>query len=201
MQSSCSPKANQGDASVVDKQAQPLGNSERIQKMFGSYGIEVLENGPGIRVSSLYSTHDGVRISRTFAVVAYPDVIDQAFRNEHEAIVEGESIGILFRKSGWVLEKHHQYFGEIRTPLEHFSLNSRSGNNKTTRSAIHFYTLVVRKDDSEFQYASIAEIHHPEFLKLEDLKEIYGPEFEKHQVAKKEIGSFLEIVESRLKTL
>jgi hypothetical protein len=203
MLSGSSANTNQGEAPDAEKQAQTrlLGNSERIQQMFGSYGIEVLENGPGIRVSSLYSTHEGKRISRTFAVVAYPDVVDQAFKVEHEAIVEGQSIGILFKKSGWVLEKQHQFFGEIATPLDHFSIDVNSGDVESIRSAIHVYTLLVRKEDSEFQYASIAEIHHPEFLSLTDLASIYGEEFNNHRSENPKISDFLDIVNTRLNAI
>jgi len=201
MIASCSANANQGDASPLKKHAHTLSNSERIRKKFGSYGIEVLENDSGIRVSSLYSTHGGERINRTFAVVAYPDVIEPAFREEHDAIVKGQSIGTVFENSGWDIEKHHQYFGETETPQDHFSVSSHAGDTRMARSAIHVYTLVVKKGDSSFQYASIAEIHHPEFLQLEDLAAIYGLEFENHQVEQNKLGDFLNIVKSRLMSL
>ena len=178
-----------------------MGNSERIRHKFGSYGIEVLENSPGLRVSSLYSTHGGVKINRTFAVVTFPDVIEPIFEKEHEAIISGESIGIVFQKNGWLINKHHQYFGEIETPTGHFATSSDSGETVKNRSAIHVYSLMVQKDGSEFQYASIAEVHHPEFLQLQDLAAIYGPEFENHLEEREKIGDFLDVIETRILAL
>ena len=184
----------------VDRADYPLANSERIQLMFGSCAIEVLENDPGIRVSSLYSTHDGERINRTFAVVAYPEVIEHAFREEHDAIVKGQSIGTLFKERGWVLEKHHEYFGEIDLPAYLFSTDVQTPDLKS-RSAIHVYTLVVKKQDSEFKYASIAEIHNPEFLRLHDLVKIYGPACADAEADRDRLDGFLALVESRIKAL
>ena len=201
MSVSCSAKTNQGKTAVAERQSRALGNSERIRHKFGSYGIEVLENSPGLRVSSLYSLHNGIKVNRTFAVVAYPETIEPAFRQEHDAIINGESIGDVFRHNGWLIDKRHQYFGEIETPPGHFIISSHSPNPVKTRSAIHVYSLMVKKDDSEFQYASIAEIHHPEFLQLEDLAGIYGPEFRSHLKKRGEIDDFLDIIESRILAL
>jgi len=194
-------KSKPNDMPSTGKHACALENSERIRLKFGSYGIEVLENSPAIRVSSLHSKHDGINISRTFAVVAYPDVIDPAFQSEHEAIIDGQSIGILFKNNGWTLEKQHQYFGEIDVSSEHFGMSSNSNRGEKVQSAIHAYSLIVKKSASEFHYASIAEIHHPEFLKLEDLAAIYGPEFDQHRNERVKIDGFLEIVESRILAL
>lgn len=189
------------DIPSTRERAYPLENSERIRLKFGSYGIEVLENSPGIRVSRLHSTHNGIDTTRTFAVVAYPEVIDPAFQSEHDAIIDGQSIGILFKDNGWTLEKQHQYFGEIDVSSEYFGVASNSDCTEKVHSAIHVYSLIVKKNLSEFHYASIAEIHHPKFLKLEDLAEIYGPEFDQHRNEREKINGFLEIVETRILAL
>jgi len=201
MPASCSANTNQGETHHAEKQSPLLGNSERIRLKFGSYGIEVLENSPSLRVSSLYSTHDGEKINRTFAVTSYPNLIELAFAKEHEAIINGQSIGIVFEKNGWLIDKHHLYFGEIETPSGHFGGTSQYVEAGKTQAAIHVYALVVRKHSSEFQYAFIAEVHHPEFLQLEDLAGIYGPEFESHLKKKEGIGDFLKVIESRILAL
>jgi hypothetical protein len=197
MSASCSAQVNP----TAEKTARLLGNSERIRMKFGNFGIEVLESDAGIRVSNLYSTHDNVRISRTFAVVAYPENIEPAFRKEHDAIIDGQSIGIVFKNNGWVIEKHHQYFGEIELPLHLFGIASHSSETDKARSAIHVYSLIVKKGESEFQYASIAEVHHPEFLQLQDLASIFGSEFENHRDKKGGIGEILDKIESRILAL
>jgi hypothetical protein len=201
MSASCSAQENPGSSPPAEKTARPLGNSERIRMKFGNFGIEVLESEAGIRVSNLYSTHDNARISRTFAVVAYPENIDPSFRKEHDAIIDGQSIGIVFKNNGWEIEKHHQYFGEIEIPQHHFDIASHSSKNGKARSAIHVYSLIVKKGESEFQYASIAEVHHPEFLQLEELASIFASEFENHRDKTGEIGEILDNIESRILAL
>lgn len=195
---SCFAKTNQSEISVVEKQARGLGNSDRIQLKFGSYGIEVLENGPRIRVSNLYSIHDGLKITRTFAVVAYASVIEPAIKKEHDAIISGQSIGTLFKMNGWVIDKRHQYFGKMEASSDSSSEYSIFGGIGTTQPVVHFYSLFVKKNNSEFQYASIAEVHHPEYLELEDLDAIYGNEFDGKLVKNKNVSDFLEIVRTKM---
>lgn len=178
----------------------PPGNSERIRAKFGSFGIEVLENTPRLRVSSLYSTHDGVNVNRTFAVVAYPEAVDPAFATEHEAIINGESIGIVFKQNDWLIRKDHQYFGEIEVPVAHFSLADTNGSGMV-RAAIHVYALSVKKGDAEFRYASIAEIHHPGYLRPADLAWIYGDEYQAHLEKREPIAEFLSVIKSRITAL
>src|SRR5690606_38259117 len=97
----------------VDSPRRELLNSERIERRFGSYGIDVLESGGRYRVSNLYSVHDGAKVGRTYAVVAYPARIDPSIRAEHEEILAGGSIGAVFARNGWTVEKTHLYFGEL----------------------------------------------------------------------------------------
>jgi hypothetical protein len=189
-----------GHDTLSNGTALPPGNSERIRAKFGSYGIEVLENSPELRVSSLFSTHDGVNVNRTFAVVAYPESIDPAFSNEHEAIIGGESIGIVFKQHGWLIRKDHQYFGEIEIPAGHFGLDDPGGTG-TIRAAIHVYALSVKKGADEFRYASIAEIHHPDYLRAEDLAWIYDDEYRAHLEKRESIAEFLTVIESRIRAL
>ena len=40
--------------------------------------------------------------------------------------------------------------------------------------ATHVYLLIVSKDERSFTYATITEIHHPDYLSSADLKTIYG---------------------------
>jgi len=66
-----------------EAELRPLLNSERIAMEFGSYGIDVLENDARVRVSNLYSVHQGTKICRTFAVVQFPELIENAYSVEH----------------------------------------------------------------------------------------------------------------------
>jgi hypothetical protein len=158
-------------APSADASTRELLNSERIERTFGSYGIEVLESDASIRVSNLYSIEDGERICRTFAVARYPAVVDPEFAAEHAAIVSGQSIGATFAARGWKVLKTHRFFGEVDTTPR---LAALMGGVTESRLAVHVYELDILRGDSRFQYAVLAEVHHPEYLDLTEVRAIYG---------------------------
>lgn len=172
-------------------------NSERIELEFGSYGIEVLESSDSLRVSNLYSLHDGQKVCRTFAVVRYPDVIDSSFAAEHRRIVAGQSIGSVFKGSGWSIEKKHRYFGVMPVRPEHKRVKTLMGALSADRLAVHVYVLVVKRSGLSFDYATIAEVHHPDYLSIDDLRAIYGRDVTAHANADREMRQFLDVVDQR----
>ena len=186
------------ETSPAEELAVDLGNSDRIRLKFGSYGIEIVENELRIRVSNLYSTSDGERTNRTFAVVMYPEVIEPAFRKEHEAIIAGQSIGIVFKEHGWQIDKRHQYIGELEAPAGAWGVDSVFADIGMAHPVIHVYSLIVKKDKHEFHYASIAEVHHPEYLELEELKSIFGVEHDGAEVKSQDTIDFLKIVKTKM---
>lgn len=157
---------------LPEAQQRELLNSERIEQRFGSYGIDVLESDGRYRVSNLYSVHDGAPVCRTFAVVLYPERVDPLFAAEHEEIVGGGSIGAVFARNGWTVTKTHLHFGELAATDKVARL---MGLRAGVPLATHVYVLTVSKGGSSFDYATIAEIHHPDYLTLVDLPRIYGP--------------------------
>lgn len=189
--------ANRSEALPIELYTVELGNSDRIRLKFGSYGIKVLESDDGIRVSNLYSIDNGVTTIRTFAVVALPAVIEPEFCKEHDAIINGQSIGIVFKNNGWMIDKRHQYFGNINMPFK-AGVRSVFGERTTSQLAVHVYSLFIRKRDLEFQYASIAEVHHPDYLTLDELKVIYGKEYNGAPLVDEAVSEFLEILKSKL---
>jgi hypothetical protein len=146
-------------------------NSERIERRFGNYGIELLESDATFRVSNLYSTEAGTRICRTFAVVRYPDAIAPAFAAEHAAILGGGSIGAVFAASGWTVEKFHRHYGRLTATDKVAALMEIAPG---TALATHVYALDVVKGGARFHYATIVEVHHPAYLTADDLPAIYG---------------------------
>ena len=146
-------------------------NSERIAAVFGDYGVEVLEQDERVRVSSLFSTAGQGKTTRTFAVVRYATPVDPAVSAEHAAIVAGGSIGSTFASRGWEVRKSHLSYSErAATPKLAALMRIASG----TPLAEHVYVLDVLKDGREIEYAALIEIHHPDYLRLEDLAKIYG---------------------------
>jgi len=192
---------NQGEALAAEDQTSGMANSDRIRLKFGSYGIEVVENDPMIRVSKLFSSSAGVKTNRTFAVVMYPSAIEPAFRNEHEAIISGQSIGIVFKENGWQIEKRHQYIGELDFLSDTSGVHSVFGDIGEIQPVIHVYSLIVLKNNAQFHYASIAEVHHPDYLELEELKTICGGEFDGTQANDQDTIDFLKIVVSKMQVV
>ena len=146
-------------------------NSERIAQVFGNYDLEVLTSTPTVRVSRLFSTHDGEEICRTFAVAVFPDRVDAAIAAEHAAILAGGSIGSTFVAAGRRVVKTHRYVGEIDSSAK---LESLMGGIAPGRLAVHVYTLGVTNGERAIDYANMIEIHHPGYLQTEALREIYG---------------------------
>lgn len=148
-------------------------NSERIRQKYGSYGIDVLEDDGHIRVSSLYSLDGEQKITRTLAVVIYPATISPLILKEHTEISGGGSIGEVFKSNGWNITKENIYIGEIETSTDFDGLYSSMGENEPVSLAIHVYELFVSKNRDRFRYATIAEVHHPDYLDMDELKGIY----------------------------
>ena len=159
--------------------AQPPGrdllNSERIAAQFGSYGVEVLEQDETVRVSNLYSGAGDDKTCRTFAVVRYQHIVDPQLSAEHAAIVAGGSLGAVFVAAGWEVRKTHLRYSETwATPRLASLMRVAAG----TPLATDIYALDVAKGGQVVEYATLVEIHHPDYLTKDDLPAIYGPAFE-----------------------
>ena len=148
-------------------------NSEKIIEKFGNYDIDVLQSDQRIRVSSLYSTHQGKKLTRTFSVVHCPAVVNTLFATEHQEIVNGQSIGAVFKHHGWHIEKRSVFFGEIEASPDFEPVYALMGNISPTPLATHIYIMIVKKQGAKFRYGTLAEVHHPKYLNISDLKTAY----------------------------
>jgi len=157
----------------IGETAAQLLNSDRIEQVFGSYGVDVLVRAPeALRISSLYSTEGGIRTTRTLAIVAWPSAVDPGLADAHAAILAGASIGATLESAGWTVTKRNLYFGETPAPD---SLSRLMRIPATPALATHGYVLSVTRGDLAVDYATIAELHHPAYLDLAMLEAIYGP--------------------------
>jgi hypothetical protein len=173
-------------------------NSERIARKFGNYGLELIENTDNIRVSNLYSMEANGRVCRTFAVVGISREIDPSFAAEHAQILEGASIGAVFKRNGWSIQKHHQYIGEMTIGMQATRLARVMRLKPPATVAVHNYMLTVSKDGSAFDYAIITEVHHPDYLTISTLWAIYGSEFSGDN-NRKDTQQILELVRSKFR--
>lgn len=160
-----------GAAVAASACAPPL-NSERIADRFGSYEIEGLGASGEVRVSSLASRHGGRRVTRTLAVVTFPETVDPRVANEHARIVAGGSIGAVFREAGWAISKPLLAVGEFRASQP--AVGRLMALELPVTLALHAYRFEVGRDGVTIPYATIVELHHPEYLGRADVARIYG---------------------------
>lgn len=148
-------------------------NSERIEKRFGSYGIDVLASEAGLRRSSLYSLEEGRPTCRTYAVVRFSDQPDDRYRDEHTKVLAGNSIGAIFRSHGWDLHKQTMHIGNLAVPPKGTEISELMRLAETKNLALHVYQLLLVRNERVFDYATIMETHHPDYLSESDLHDLY----------------------------
>lgn len=148
-------------------------NSERIAQRFGSYGISVLASEASLRRSSLYSLENNTPTCRTYAVVRFVNQLDDRYRDEHAEVLAGNSIGAIFRSHGWDLLKQTLYIGSLALPRGNTGIGGLMRITGPRDLALHVYQLLLVRDDQVFEYATIAETHHPAYLSEDDLRSLY----------------------------
>ena len=151
-------------------------NSERIADCFGSYGIEVVSSEPGLRRSNLYSEDNGVRTCRTYAVARFVDEPDALIDTEHAQILAGKSIGAIFKASGWTILKETLHIGTARLDDSGHPIAALMRLEHGTDMAMHVYRLLLKKSDQAIEYATMIELHHPDYLDRSALLGLYSVE-------------------------
>jgi hypothetical protein len=149
-------------------------NSERIRQKYGSYGVELIYSDSTTRITNLFSDDSIRKVMRTYAIVFYPALVDSNVINEHNLILAGGSIGQVFKENGWSITKQSIYWGEITTSERFKEIYAMMDETDSSNLAIYVYTFTVEKGGKNFDYATIAEVYHPHYLSLEDLRRIYS---------------------------
>jgi hypothetical protein len=153
-------------------QGLPL-NSERIAARYGSYSVRVLQQDAALRVSSLQSGQDDAAVTRTLAITRYAEP-NPAYAAAASEILTGASIGRTFQEAGWKIDKTSLLIDTIAvTPREHI-IRHLMKINLPQRIAIHAYRFEVSRGSEHYLYATIVELHHPDYLRESDLRDIYG---------------------------
>jgi len=151
--------------------SEPGLNSDRIERRYGSYGVELLEQGADMRLSCLYSLDGERRICRTVAIVWFERPAAPELDAADRLIRAGASIGATFEQLGWQVEKSNLYVGEFR--LESPALGARMGISIPATLALHAYRFRAARGDDSLNYATIVELHHPEYLERADVERLY----------------------------
>lgn len=158
----------------------PKLNSDRIAYFFGSYGVEPIQMTSSpfgeSRIANLYSTHGEEKIMRTLAIVDFEQPVHESLEQVHKDICQGQSIGIVLRQSGWMIDKLPLYFGSISLSPQ---LQAWMHENNCDRAAIHIYELNVFKENSEerLHYCTIIEVHSPQYLDENWLQSLYCDQY------------------------
>lgn len=151
---------------------EPL-NSDRIATRFGSYAVRVLYQDEEWRVSSLESIERGRPVTRTLALVQYVSPDEPKLAGLHERIRAGNSIGITFRRAGWYIDKPALFVGDVRIPEEASVIADLMRIRVPTTVAAHAYRFDVVRHGERFTYATIIELHHPDYLDSDELQRLY----------------------------
>lgn len=149
-------------------------NSERIERRFGSYGVAVLEQSADLRLANLFSVEDGRRVCRTFAIVRFGQALPAAIAEPHRAILAGGSIGAVLEQHGWQITKTPVHVGEYTAQADARRLAELMRIALPASLAMHVYRLSAARDGTSVDYATIVELHHPDYLTLEALERLYA---------------------------
>jgi hypothetical protein len=147
-------------------------NSERIRERFGNCGIEILAETDSLRRANLFSIHGGVQTCRTYALVRALDAPPE-ITTEHTAIVGGQSIGATFRAGGWTVAKKTLLTGKLAHSDVEPQVSALMRLTEARPVALHAYELLVEREASRIRYALILELHHPDYLREEELSSLF----------------------------
>lgn len=168
-------------------------NSERIESQFGNYGIEVLEYVDGVRRANLHSVTDGRRVCRTYAVVRFDQVPEEMIGAEHAMIESGASVGATFKAAGWQIFKETRYLGDVGLGNDVRSVYRLMHLDGNPPLAMHVYRLLLKKRSEIIEYATIIELHHPDYLSTEQLETLFAVD-RMDDITDAELGDWMRLV-------
>ena len=164
------------EAKAADNSTSDLLNSERILKRYGTYHVDVLWSGDNIRQSVLSSLEDGERICRTYAVTWFTPSSERLGELVRDRIAGGASLGETLKKAGYRVLKKTIHVGDVRIDDDSHPAVARMRISTSDNLALHLYRLCVLGDDGATTLATIAEIHHPDFLTTDELQQEAQPD-------------------------
>ena len=129
---------------------------------------------PGLRRSNLYSSESGVRTCRTYAVVRFVDEPDAVIDTEHAQILAGQSIGAIFKASGWTIVKETLHIGTAALDDAAHPVAALMRLDRGADVAMHVYRLLLEKGEQAIDYATLIEMHHPRYLGRFDLLKLFS---------------------------
>jgi len=163
---------------LTQYEPEQLLNSERIFQKFGSYGIELINQENDFRQTSLYSESEQGRVTRTFASVKFLEPVNPGIELLHKRILKGSSIGSTFKAESWHIDKYGLRIDELEVKPTN-QVYALMQLEEPQSLALHLYLFSASKAyEPSINYALIAELHHPDYMSLQDLNEIYAEQMD-----------------------
>ncbi len=91
----------------------------------------------------------------------------------HSRVIDGASIGATFKAEGWGIRKETVYIGELELPGVSHPIARLMLLDTELQLAAHAYELHIEKASTSLHYATIIELHHPEYLDVAQLREAF----------------------------
>lgn len=148
-------------------------NSQKIEARYGSYHVDMLSSDGMTRQSALSSDSDTGRVCRTFALTRFTDEAVEKTPITHQQIAEGASIGATLQRDGWSVLKATIHVGSLTIPDPAHPVLGLMQLAKPETLAMHIYKLAIQKEAAAFDYATIIEIHHPDYLDEDDVRALF----------------------------
>jgi hypothetical protein len=120
-------------------------------------------------------------------VVQFADADIAEIEEAHRDVLAGQSIGTTFKESSWNIRKDTLHIGKLpMTGLQH-EIGQLMRIDHGIDLAVHIYRMTLEKSDLSIQYATIFEIHHPDYMTEAALIELYavdiGPQISPSELA------------------
>lgn len=151
-------------------------NSERIAERFGSYVVRLLQQDESRRVSNLASRLDDRLITRTLAIT-YFEKPHAEFAEVAASIRGGASIGSSFQDAGWEVSKQTRHIGNYSVASGETTVAQLMEISLPRDLAMHVYRFSVTQGEQSLPFATIVELHHPDYMTASDLRRIYRSNF------------------------
>lgn len=148
-------------------------NSQKIEARYGSYDVDMLASDGLTRQSALSSISDDGKVCRTFALTKFTDAVDELGLDIQRRIDDGASIGATLKQDGWNILKATIHIGRIDIDDADHPVLSLMRLDVPQTLALHIYRLTIEKNGESLDYATISEMHHPDYLTEDDVRDLF----------------------------
>ena len=144
----------------------------------------------------IFSSENNDRIGRTYAIVRFTDDPHTSYGPEHAKVLAGNSLGEVFKSNGWSIHKQTLHIGSFELDKSESEIAELMQLTDTSTLSLHVYQLLLAKDSRVFEYATIIEAHHPDYLSPKGLLAIYHYD-NSESISASSLAELIELVTSK----